>query len=81
MNWKCPHCGNYHEIPDINRCPFCEKELSAMTDDYAKRHVISCARDYVQQNPTLRQSVAMSLGEFVGGFVGGFVERLMARHR
>lgn len=39
----CPHCGHEFDMPNVLRCPYCNKDLSDMTDEYAYKHVKRCA--------------------------------------
>ena len=39
----CPHCGHEFDMPNVLRCPYCNKDLSDMTDEYAKKHIKKCA--------------------------------------
>lgn len=37
---KCCHSETY--IPDVTRCPFCNKDLHEATPEYVKKHIRSC---------------------------------------
>lgn len=38
----CKHCHTETYVPDVLRCPFCNKDLSEATPAYAKKHIRSC---------------------------------------
>lgn len=37
-------CGKRHILADVNRCPYCNKDLANHTDDYARKHMVRCSR-------------------------------------
>ena len=40
---RCKHCGEEVQLPSVLRCPFCNKNLEHMTDEYSMKHIQRCA--------------------------------------
>lgn len=67
--WRCIPGGNHEILPNVLRCPFCNKDMSASTDEYSRKHIRKCAyrlNPYVYgKNPRGRpskQKVAETFG-------------------
>ena len=41
--FECKVCGKTKNLPNVLRCPFCNKDLSDMTDEYSHKHIKKCA--------------------------------------
>ena len=39
----CMKCGEPRYLPDVIRCPFCNKYLMDATNEFVKKHVRVCA--------------------------------------
>ena len=40
---RCIHCKEEMLIPDVSKCPFCNKILRDETPEYSKKHLQRCA--------------------------------------
>ncbi len=36
-------CSRLYMLPDVNVCPFCKKDLTSHSDDFARKHLRKCA--------------------------------------
>lgn len=53
---RCKFCGNTNIVPNVLRCPYCNKDMSNYTDELTKKHVRKCAcylnpRQYSDRKP------------------------------
>lgn len=49
-------CSRRYMLPDVNVCPFCKKDLTSHSDDFARKHLRKCAlsiapRQYSERKP------------------------------
>ena len=53
---SCTNCGTVMGVPNVLRCPYCNKDLSRASDQLSAKHVRKCAvylnpRKYSDRGP------------------------------
>lgn len=39
----CAKCGYENVVPNVLRCPYCNRNMSNQTDELARKHIRKCA--------------------------------------
>lgn len=40
---RCQFCGRTNIVPNVLKCPYCNKDMSNYTDELSKKHIRKCA--------------------------------------
>ena len=43
IEYCCPKCKEKYPVPNVLKCPFCNKDMSGYTDELTKKHLIRCS--------------------------------------
>ena len=43
FEYRCKFCGEVQPIPNVMRCPYCNKDMSNYTNELSKKHIRKCA--------------------------------------
>jgi len=41
--YTCPNCGAQNILPNVLKCPYCNRDLSGKTDELSKKHIAKCS--------------------------------------
>lgn len=43
FEFQCPNCRKTTVLPNVLKCPYCNKDLSEKTDELSSKHIRKCA--------------------------------------